>query len=114
MAEGQIQALKRSIVHSRLTCKELESLPPATPLYHAVGRMFLLASHEGVRASLASKALQREAEEKIKEIEVCEHGCILADELADLYTGICLLEGNCFARRFAGTCSGPLYIVYII
>ena len=82
VAEGQIQTLKRSIAHSRLTCKELESLPPATPLYHAVGRMFLLASHEGVRASLARE--EREAEKKIKEIEVSEHGCILADELADL------------------------------
>lgn len=82
MAEGQIQALKRSIAHSRLTCKELNSLPPVTPLYHSVGRMFLLASHEGVRASLERE--EREAEEKIKEIEVSEYACIVADTLADL------------------------------
>lgn len=66
VAEGQRQALQRTITHCQLTCKELSSLPDSTPLYHSIGRMFLLGSKDEVRASL--EANEASAKEKIAEI----------------------------------------------
>lgn len=67
VAEGQRQALQRTITHSQLTCKELSSLPDSTPLYRSIGRMFLLASKDEVRASL--EANETSAKDKVSEIK---------------------------------------------
>ena len=67
VAEGQRQALNRSIAHSQLTFKEISDLPESTPLYRGIGRMFLLASRDEVKQSL--QANETTAKEKIKEIE---------------------------------------------
>lgn len=67
VAEGQRQALQRSIAHSQLTFKELSGLPETTPLYHSVGRMFLLASRDEVKETLVGS--EKSAKDKITEIE---------------------------------------------
>ena len=67
VAEGQRQALQRSIIHSQLTFKEISGLPEATPLYRSIGRMFLLASRDEIKETLT--ASEAASKEKIAEIE---------------------------------------------
>ncbi|KAM9728245.1 prefoldin subunit 1, partial [Menidia menidia] len=51
----------------RLTQAEVSRLPPRTPLYEGVGRMFILQSTDEVNALLLDK--QRTVDEKIRELE---------------------------------------------
>lgn len=67
VAEGQRQALQRSITHSQLTFKEISCLPETIPLYRSIGRMFLLASMDEIKETL--QASETTAKEKIAEIE---------------------------------------------
>ncbi|EDO46608.1 predicted protein, partial [Nematostella vectensis] len=67
VAEAQIEQLKRTNQHAKLTDQELSTLPLDTNTYEAVGRMFVLQPVTDVRSTIAEKV--KANEEKIKTIE---------------------------------------------
>lgn len=67
VSEGQRQALQRSITRAHLTTHEITELPADTRLYQSIGRMFLLAGRDEVKAMLTAN--EETAKEKIGEIE---------------------------------------------
>ena len=67
MADLQIENLKRSITHTKLTGSELKTLPSETRLYESVGRMFMLSSNAEIEKMLEKK--EETSLEKIKNLE---------------------------------------------
>jgi len=67
VADLQIEGLKRSIQHSKLTSQEIATLPNEVRTFEGVGRMFLLTAITEVGNNLIKKV--QSAEEKIKTLE---------------------------------------------
>lgn len=67
MADLQIENLKRSIQHSKLTNTEISSMPEDTRMYLGIGRMFLLTEKNEIKDGLTKKV--KTSEDKIKNLE---------------------------------------------
>ena len=63
----QIENLKRNKQHAALTEREISNLDLNTKTYDSIGRMFMLAPLNQIKANLKKK--QATAEEKIKTLE---------------------------------------------
>ncbi|UYV77911.1 PFDN1 [Cordylochernes scorpioides] len=67
LADTQIDAHKRTIQRSQLTDSELSQMPPDTPMYLGIGRMFLRTDPTTVKKELEEKI--KTCESKIKTME---------------------------------------------
>ncbi|GAB6026025.1 Prefoldin subunit 1 [Chamberlinius hualienensis] len=67
LSDIQIEGLKRSIQHSKLTNQEISGLPEGVRTFEGVGRMFLLTDTNAVTTNLQKK--MESASEKIKSLE---------------------------------------------
>uniref|UniRef100_T1IU19 Prefoldin subunit 1 n=1 Tax=Strigamia maritima TaxID=126957 RepID=T1IU19_STRMM len=67
IADIQVEGLRRSIQHSKLTDQEISTLPADVRTYEGVGRMFILTPTPDVRLNLEKKI--KNADEKIKTLE---------------------------------------------
>ncbi|XP_052071808.1 prefoldin subunit 1-like [Mytilus californianus] len=67
ISDAQIEALKRTIQHSKLVYHELSSLAEETRLYEGVGRMFILQPPQEIKKQLDSK--MKASEEKIESLQ---------------------------------------------
>ncbi|VDI65523.1 prefoldin subunit 1-like [Mytilus galloprovincialis] len=67
ISDAQIEALKRTIQHSKLVYHELSSLAEETRLYEGVGRMFILQPPKEIKNQLDSK--MKASEEKIESLQ---------------------------------------------
>jgi len=66
-ADVQIEGLKRSILHKRITDKEMSNLIPETKVYQGVGRCFFTSTLPEVRQDIAKSIT--ECQDKIKVFE---------------------------------------------
>lgn len=71
MSDLQIEALRRSIQHSKLTDQEISSLPSGIRTFEGIGRMFILTNPKEVSNNLEKK--MQSAEEKIKTLEASKN-----------------------------------------
>ena len=67
ISDAQIEALKRTIQHSKLVYHEISSLPEQTRLYEGVGRMFILQPPTEIKKQLDNK--MKASEEKIESLQ---------------------------------------------
>jgi len=63
----QIEALKRSSQHSKITLTELNGLPEDTNLYEGVGRMFVKRDRPGINKLLEQRVVTND--EKCKQLD---------------------------------------------
>ncbi|XP_020894484.1 prefoldin subunit 1 [Exaiptasia diaphana] len=67
IAEAQIEGLKRSNQHAKLTDQEISTLPEDTKTYESIGRMFVLQPISDVRSTIAERIKTNEG--KIEQIQ---------------------------------------------
>lgn len=65
--EAQMEALKRSSQHSKVTQTELNALPEETHMFEGVGRMFVLRNRTDINKLLEQK--METNNEKVKQLE---------------------------------------------
>ncbi|XP_013792665.1 prefoldin subunit 1-like [Limulus polyphemus] len=68
MSDIQIESLKKTIQHAKLTDSEILSLPADTRMYQGLGRTFLLTTPQDIKKDIEEKI--KTSDEKIKNLEV--------------------------------------------
>jgi len=66
-ASGQVEGIRRNILHKKLTDDELKALPAETKVYQGVGRCFIASSLPDVRQTIGKTV--SELEEKVRIFE---------------------------------------------
>ncbi|XP_076334215.1 prefoldin subunit 1 isoform X2 [Tachypleus tridentatus] len=67
MSDIQIESLKKTIQHAKLTDSEILSLPADTRMYQGLGRTFLLTTPQDIKKDIEEKI--KTSDEKIKNLE---------------------------------------------